>query len=114
MSDRICTTCGRLGEHPVGGSCPRAEPLEPGVTIYQTTEHAPVDVPHVLLKRDLADALHKALEEKLFDEIGIVQDTPKGDPVLVGRVLSPKARNWNREGVAFFIGWWFDPKVLNP
>lgn len=82
------------------------------VTLYETTDHAPVDVPHVLLKRDLADALHKALEEKLFDEIGIVQDSPRGDPVLVGRVLSPKASGWNRDGVAFFIGWWFDPKTL--
>lgn len=82
------------------------------VTIYETTDHAPVDIPHVLMKRDLADALHLALEQKLFDEIGIVRDTPRGDPVLVGRILSTKASGWNRDGVAFFIGWWFDPKVL--
>lgn len=84
------------------------------VTIFQATDHAPVDVPFALMKRDLADALHAAMQEKLFDEIGIVRDTPKGDPVLVGRINHPKKINrWDRRGVTFFIGWWFDVRTLD-
>lgn len=85
------------------------------VTIYRTTGQAPVDVPFVLMKKDLADALHAAMVERVFDEIGIVRDTPKGDPVLVGRIRHPKTLNrWDNRGVTFFIGWWFDVRALEP
>lgn len=83
------------------------------VTIFQTTAHAPVDVPFALMKKDLADALHQAMQERLFDEIGIVRDAPRGDPVLVGRITHPKSARWNYRGVTFFVGWWFDVNVLD-
>lgn len=85
------------------------------VRMYQATEHAPVDIPFVLVKKDLADALDTALREKLFDEIGIVRDTPRGDPVLVGRIRHPNAgrASWDNRGVTFFIGWWFDVRTLD-
>ena len=83
------------------------------VTVYQATEHAPVDIPFVLAKGPLADALNQALEEKIFDEIGIVQDTPRGDPVLVGRIMHPRRMSrWDNAGVTFFIGWWLDLRTL--
>jgi hypothetical protein len=87
------------------------------VTIYSTTAHAPVDIPLTLMKTELADALHEAMEARLFDEIGIVYDGPKRDPVLVGRVIHPKgtADRWGAmsKGVTFFIAWWFQPSALD-
>lgn len=83
------------------------------VTLFSTTQHAPVDVPLVLMKKELADVLHTALQEKLFDEIGIVSDTPRGDPVLVGRIRHPRnIGRWDTQGVTFFIGWWFNVETL--
>ncbi len=82
------------------------------VTLYRATEHAPVDVPFVLVKAGLADRLNEALKSELFDEIGIVRQQPRRDPLLVGRILHPRARHWDRRAVAFFIGWWFDPREL--
>lgn len=85
------------------------------VTMYRTTDHAPVDVPFVLMKQELADALHAALQERIFDEIGIVRDARwgrRGDPVLVGRINHPKRTRWENRGVSFFIGWWFDVRAL--
>jgi hypothetical protein len=83
------------------------------VTVYQATEHAPVDVPITLVRQELAEALEHALDERLFDEIGIAQDSAKKDPLLIGRILHPKARSFDRRGVAFFLGWWFDPRALD-
>lgn len=89
------------------------------VTMYAATEHAPVDLPFVLVHGELGQALNTALRECLFDEIGVVRDRPKGDPLLVGRINHPNARllgGWrgqSREGVAFLIGWWFDPTSLD-
>lgn len=83
--------------------------------IFRSTKDAPVAVPFVLLKRELADALHAAMTERLFDEIGVVNDArtrKRADPVLVGRVLHPNVRPGDRRGLCFFIGWWFDRRVL--
>lgn len=82
------------------------------VTLYRTTEHAPVDVPFVLMQTGLAEQLADAMSLRLFDEIGLVQDG-QGDPFLVGRVLHPKPVRYEHRGVAFFLGWWFDPRVLS-
>jgi len=79
-------------------------------TVYRATAHAPVDVPFVLIKQGLAERLHEAMKERLFDEIGIVEH--RRDPVLVGRILHPEARQWDRRGIAFFIGWWFNMQDL--
>jgi len=86
-------------------------------TMFSVTANAPVAVPFVLMEKTLADVLHKAMQEKLFDEIGIVNARRKGDPVLVGRIHHPKhqsTRWWdNRKAVSFFIGWWFDTSALS-
>ena len=83
------------------------------VTVYQASAHAPVDVPIALVKPELAAALEDALRGKLFDEIGIVQDNARRDPLLVGRILDPRARAYDRRGLSFFLGWWFNPAVLD-
>ena len=85
------------------------------VTMFRATEHAPIAVPFVLAKKEMAEALERALEEKIFDEIGIVRDARsyRGDPVLVGRIRHPKATRWTIRGVSFFIGWWFEPRTLD-
>jgi hypothetical protein len=51
----------------------------------------------------------EAMARKVFDEIGVVVDRsgtrgsgPKGDPILVGRLVNPRK---DRPSVCFFLGW---------
>lgn len=98
-------------------------------TFYYATKNAPVPMPLFLARTQLAETLMSAMKEKLFDEIGIVNgkrqhqthrvpvsaQTATGiDPILVGRILHPKASQWNKRMVTFFLGWWMDTKMLQP
>jgi hypothetical protein len=66
-----------------------------------------LEFPIELASPALLETANRALQEKLFDELGFVRDENrsqgnKSDPILVGRIRNPMPR---RLDVTFFLGW---------
>lgn len=83
---------------------------------HEATEWNQVGFPIALAKSAIMADGAKAAALKLFDEIGIAQDAGnwgmqrrKGDPMLLGRLLNPRA---NRPAVTFFIAWAIDLRAI--
>ena len=77
---------------------------------WQTADwHADASFPFKLVKPQILESLAQALKEKIFDQIGLVQQTPRSDPVLIGQILSPSK---NRPPINFFVAWWLDTRDL--
>ena len=71
----------------------------------------PVEVPVVMRKPILMEALSNAQKAMVFDEIGIVQAPVRRDPILVGRILG-KRKGWNQPVTTFLICWWLDLETI--
>lgn len=70
-----------------------------------------IEVPMALAVPAVMSATSRALQEKIFDEIGIARDrTVGGDPMILGRLLNPKHK-WATP-VTFFVAWFFDPSRI--
>lgn len=71
-----------------------------------------VDFPMDVAKPVVMSATARAMQLKVFDEIGVVRDkrqSKRNDPFLVGRIIDPRK---GRSGVGFFIGWFLDLRSL--
>lgn len=78
-------------------------------TRYTSAEYDDVDFPVSLVKPMVAEATARAMALKLFDQLGIVQDRMRGDPIVVGQLLDPRG---NGRRVTLFIAWWLDTETL--
>jgi hypothetical protein len=69
-----------------------------------------IEFPVEIAKPRVLAAVEAAAAQRLFDEIGIVEDTPRnrrapgrgGDPILIARIRNPVSR---RPDVSFFVAW---------
>ena len=68
--------------------------------------------PVVAVQPYVIHATQQALVAKLFDEIGLVQPVRRKDPIVAGRIISPKSTRWHLKAVTFFIAWWLDTRTL--
>lgn len=64
-----------------------------------------VAFPSTVVKPEIIDATTRAMERKVFDDIGILPAQTRGDPIVVGRIHHPKQ---GRQHTVFFISWWMD------
>ena len=77
---------------------------------YWASNFMDVAFPVVLAKSTILTATHKAMALNIFDEIGLVGEHKKKDPIVVGSVLFREGYNTKR--VNFFISWWLNPNTL--
>ena len=76
---------------------------------YHSADYDAIDFPVTLVKPVVLGAVQRALGEKLFDQLGIVQNTAGQDPIVVGQLLDPRG---NRRRCTFFLAWWLDTRSL--
>lgn len=66
-------------------------------------------IPIQLVAPQIIEATGEAMRKLIFDEIGLCSDAnPRKDPIVIGRIYSPK----RRRAVSFFVGWWIDLRTL--
>jgi len=83
-----------------------------GIMTFANTAHAAVALPIALMKPELVEAIGKAVEQKLFDEIGICESSRvggRGDPLVMGRIYRDGRR---QKAVCFVIGWYVQVRDL--
>jgi len=76
---------------------------------YHSADYDQLDFPVTLVKPVVLAAVQRALADKLFDQLGIVQNTARQDPIVVGQFLDPRGRG---RRVTFFVAWWLDTASL--
>jgi hypothetical protein len=79
------------------------------VSLYRSGDYDEVDFPVVMVKPVILAATGRAMALKIFDEMGLVQNSGGRDPIVVGRLLDPRGNN---RCVTFFVAWWLDTASL--
>lgn len=83
-------------------------------TRYEADEFEAIDFPIQMAKPRIMEATSRAMALHIFDEFGILPQAKKEDPLIVGRILNPKAPSWNQDDkcVTFIIAWHLDTRSL--
>lgn len=69
--------------------------------------------PVAVVKPKVLAATQSALALKLFDEVGLVGQQPKKDPIVIGRIYRPGSKSaWSARYVSFFVAWWLNTRAL--
>lgn len=94
---------------------------------YFAHEWAEFDFPFTTAKPEILDATGRAMQDKFFDEIGVLPGKKKReDPIIVGRIYDPRssaATPWDRRSrghaqsarerfVTFLIAWYVDTRAI--
>ena len=77
--------------------------------IYHPKRFEEVDFPFSFVKPQLLDQLSKAMKLKVFDAFGVLPQSRKADPIIIGQIMHPDTYG---EPVSFFIGWWLNTSDL--
>lgn len=78
------------------------------VTVYENGDwRDEIDLPVRAMKPQLIEAVGKALEERIFDALGIAPAYRAADPVIAGVIRRPGGGELN-----FFVAWWLDEADL--
>jgi hypothetical protein len=86
-----------------------AEGKKEHVRLYQSGDYDVPDFPHALVKPAVLAATQRAMAFKIFDRVGMVENTSGRDPIMVGQLLDPRG---NDRLVTFFIAWWLNTESL--
>lgn len=78
------------------------------IDLYRNGDWGDVALPVRALKPEIIDAVGKALEEKVFDVLGIAPAYRSSDPIICGRILHPDGKR----ALTFFVAWWLDESDL--
>jgi len=78
---------------------------------WETDEFLPVEFPVALVRPEIIKETGKALEAKIFDQVGIVRDRPNSDPMIIGKIRHPGG---NDKEISFLIAWWLDTETYDP
>lgn len=73
---------------------------------WNAVEFKDVSLPVRFMKPRVLEATQRAMQLKVFDEIGILPARKKSDPIVVGRILGPK------KNLSFLIAWFIDTRDL--
>lgn len=82
---------------------------EKHVREYTTQDYDAVDFPVTLVKPSIVERTRIAMAARIFDQMGIVQNTSGRDPIVVGQILDPRG---NGRCCTFFVAWWLDTSTL--
>jgi len=79
------------------------------VTIYAATDwRDEIDLPVRAMKPTIIEAVGKALDEKIFDALGIAPAYRAADPIIAGQIKRPDGKGV----LTFFVAWWLDESDL--
>lgn len=67
-----------------------------------------IDFPLVDVKPVILEAAERAMALRIFDRIGVVQQRPKEDPILVGQIEGKFSQKGATHTVTFFLAWWLN------
>lgn len=62
-----------------------------------------INLPVRAMKPTIIDAVGKALEQKIFDALGIAPAYRAADPIIAGQIQRPEGGT-----LTFFVAWWLD------
>lgn len=79
--------------------------------VWSPTQFQDIAFPIEAARPEVMSAASEAMALKLFDAIGICPQSRKGDPLIIGQVLSHK-RFYSRKTVSFLIAWHLDLRTL--
>jgi hypothetical protein len=89
---------------------------ERAVTRYYATEFQNADFPFKLARAEIKETVDKAMDLKLFDQLGVLPRTKLPDPIVCGQIIVPNkpcyGHGYQREAITFFIAWWLDTRTL--
>ena len=103
-----------VSENPVGEEYPVVRSRQDGTTYTETHSKAiefdEVDFPFKVVKPQILKDLSRAMQLKIFDDLGVLPARPGVDPMVIGRI-------WQRKGtqkvsVSFLVTWWVDTRTL--
>lgn len=80
------------------------------VEVYYPKELQEVEFPFTMVKPEIVEATGKALQNKIFDRIGVLPASQGADPIICGQILKPNRSYY--DPVTFFIAWWWDTETL--
>lgn len=79
------------------------------VTIFQNTNwRDEINLPVRAMKPTIIEAVGRALEEKIFDALGIAPAYRAADPIIAGQIKRPDGKGV----LTFFVAWWLDESDL--
>lgn len=67
-----------------------------------------IEIPARAMKPEIIEAVGKALEEKIFDALGIAPAYRAADPIIAGQIKRPDGKGV----ITFFVAWWLDAEDL--
>jgi len=82
------------------------------VYLREAVEHGEIDFPAYLAKPRIMKATQAAMDELVFDDIGILPLRKNQDPIVVGRIKDPRSSGWTERFLTFLICWFVDTKDL--
>jgi hypothetical protein len=68
-----------------------------------------VGLPLRAQRPEIIDAVAGALEQKIFDALGIAPAYRAADPIICGQIVRPEK---NKAPITFFVAWWLDQSDL--
>jgi len=86
----------------------QGKPIEK-IRHFATAFDDDVDFPLQGVMPEVLRATAKAMALKLFDQLGVVQNSGGRDPIVVGQLLDPRG---NSRLTTFFVAWWLDTASL--
>jgi len=86
----------------------QGNPIEK-VRHFATAFDDDVDFPLQGVMPEVLRATAHAMALKLFDQLGVVQNSGGRDPIVVGQLLDPRG---NRRLTTFFVAWWLNTASL--
>jgi len=95
---------------------------------YRPQDFEEVEFPIAIKHPRVMAETSKAMALTVFDEVGIIVDreawwgrktvesahskVPKGDPMIVGVIRSPKRSRWDDRKISFLIAWHVDTRAF--
>lgn len=82
---------------------------------FHATNWDNMDFPANMARVHVMEAATRAMDAKIFDEVGFLpQDSKRNpDPLLIGRIIDPKPPGYGeRRRVSFIIAWHIDTRTL--
>lgn len=79
------------------------------VSHYVSSDYDAPDFPFTAVKPAVLTATQDAMARRIFDRIGMVENTSGKDPIMVGQLLDPRGGG---RLATFFIAWWLDTSSL--
>lgn len=73
-----------------------------------------IDFPMSIAKAAVMDDVACAMQQKIFDEIGVLPNRRqiKKDPIVVGIIRDPRSSTYNKRRVMFLLAWYLDTRTL--